>query len=55
MSREVEIITAYDKYDKRGDLFVEWLIGWARSEYKATVSRLRLKVWKMYGRGLVGA
>ena len=40
MSREVEIIITHDKYDKRGDLFVEWLIGWARSEYKATVSRL---------------
>jgi hypothetical protein len=41
MSREVEIIITYDKnkYDNRTELFLEWIKGWAWSEYKATVSR----------------
>jgi hypothetical protein len=56
MSREVEIVITHDKYDKRGDLFVEWPIGWAQSEYKAAVSIavFRLKIWKEHSRELVG-
>jgi len=38
MSKEVEIIITYDDYDRKTELFEEWLKGWAWSEYKATVS-----------------
>ncbi len=40
MSREVEIIIIHDSYDERGELFVQWLVGWAQSEYKVAVSKL---------------
>jgi hypothetical protein len=40
MSREVEIIIVHDSYDERGELFVQWLIGWAQLEYKVAVSKL---------------
>jgi len=42
MSREVEIIITHDKnrYDNKTELFLEWIKGWAWSEYKATVSKL---------------
>jgi hypothetical protein len=37
MSREVDT-AVYDKYDKKADVFVSWLRGWAWWEYRATVS-----------------
>ncbi len=47
MSREVEIIISRDSYDERGELFVQWLIGWAQSEYKVAVSKLSPGVVKL--------
>jgi len=38
MSRETEIIITYNQYDKKAELFVAWLKGWARSEFNASVS-----------------
>ena len=38
MSRETEIIITYNQYDKKAELFVTWLKGWARSEFNASVS-----------------
>jgi len=41
MSREVEIIITHDKnkYNNKTELFIEWIKGWAWSEYNATVSK----------------